>query len=261
MTDVTVEKKGGVARVAMNRPERRNGMNMAMLAGMIDALEEIASDDSIRVVVVTGNGKDFSVGADLALIAGDESGNDEGEWTSRLWDTYRIPLVLHDMPQVTLAAIDGACAGAAFGIACAADLRFASDRALFTTAFLKVGAAGDMSGAWTLPRILGRAKAHELYFLPEKIRAAEALEIGLVNRVFAAEDFAAEIDAITERLAASAPLALRGIKANFKDAETLGLADYVPVESKRHSELMATADAREAARAFMQKRTPVFEGH
>ena len=261
MADATVEKKDGVARVAMNRPERRNGMNMAMLAGMIDALEEIASDDSIRVVVVTGNGNDFSVGADLALVAGEDSGDGESEWTSRIWDTYRIPLVLHDMPQVTLAAIDGACAGAAFGIACAADLRFASDRALFTTAFLKVGAAGDMSGAWTLPRILGRAKAHELYFLPEKIRAAEALEIGLVNRVFAAEDFAAEIDAITERLAASAPLALRGIKANFKDAETLGLADYVPVESKRHSELMATADAREAARAFMQKRTPVFEGH
>ena len=260
MTDVTVEKKDGVARVAMNRPERRNGMNMAMLAGMIDALEEIASDDSIRVVVVTGNGNDFSVGADLALVAGEASGNGESEWTARIWDTYRIPLVLHDMPQVTLAAIDGACAGAAFGIACAADLRFASDRALFTTAFLKVGAAGDMSGAWTLPRILGRAKAHELYFLPEKIRAAEALEIGLVNRVFAAEDFAAEIDAITGRLAGSAPLALRGIKANFKDAETLGFADYVPVESKRHSELMASADAREAASAFMQKRTPVFEG-
>ena len=260
MTDVTVEKKDGVARVAMNRPARRNGMNMAMLAGMIDALEEIASDDSIRVVVVTGNGNDFSVGADLALVAGEASGDGGSEWTARIWDTYRIPLVLHDMPQVTLAAIDGACAGAAFGIACAADLRFASDRALFTTAFLKVGAAGDMSGAWTLPRILGRAKAHELYFLPEKIRAAEALEIGLVNRVFAAEDFAAEIDAITGRLAGSAPLALRGIKANFKDAETLGFADYVPVESKRHSELMASADAREAASAFMQKRTPVFEG-
>ena len=260
MADLLVEKKDAVARVAMNRPERRNGMNMAMLAGMIDALEEIAGDDSIQVVVVSGSGRDFSVGADLALVAGDESGKGDGEWTSRLWDTYRIPLVLHDMPQVTLAAIDGACAGAAFGIACAADLRFASERALFTTAFLKVGAAGDMSGAWTLPRILGRAKAHELYFLPEKIRAPEALEIGLVSRVFAAESFATEIDAIAQRLAGSAPLALRGIKENFKDAETLGFADYVPVESKRHSGLMASADAREAARAFLEKRDPVFEG-
>jgi 2-(1,2-epoxy-1,2-dihydrophenyl)acetyl-CoA isomerase len=263
MTEVLVERKDGIARVSMNRPQRRNGITITMLDELISALDAIAHERDIRVVVVRGEGSDFSVGADLASIAESEGAPLEmagPDWQAQVWDTYRIPQVLHEMPQVTIAAVNGACAGAALGIACGADLRLACERSIFTTAFLKVGAAGDMSLGWTLPRIVGASKARELFFLPEKMSGREALEIGLVSRCFPDDAFEREVDAIAGRLAASAPLGLRGIKANFLAGEQLGLRDYIPVESERHGQIMGSEDVKEAASAFMQKRGPAFKG-
>jgi 2-(1,2-epoxy-1,2-dihydrophenyl)acetyl-CoA isomerase len=162
------------------------------------------------------------------------------------------------MPQVTIAAINGMCAGAGFGWACACDLRFAAARAMFNSAFLNVASAGDMAGPWTLPRLVGAAKARELYFLPDKFRASDALAMGLVSRVFDDATFCAEIDGIAERLAAASPHALRIMKQNFLDAERLDLASYIGVETERHIEVMAHDDAKEAFLAFVEKRPPRF---
>jgi 2-(1,2-epoxy-1,2-dihydrophenyl)acetyl-CoA isomerase len=164
------------------------------------------------------------------------------------------------MAPVTVAAINGAAAGAGFGWACACDLRVATRSAVFTSAFLKVAVAGDMAGPWSLPRLVGAAKARELYFLPERFDAEEALRIGLVSRVFDDASFHDEVGALVAQLAASAPLALRGMKANFVAAERTTLADYITIETERHTRISQSQDTMEAFKAFVEKREARFQG-
>ncbi|HLY79341.1 MAG TPA: enoyl-CoA hydratase-related protein, partial [Caulobacteraceae bacterium] len=153
-----------------------------------------------------------------------------------------------------------ACAGAGLGWASACDLRVCDETARFNVAFLDVGMSGDMAGTWFLPRILGAAKARELYFLPGKFDAAEAARIGLVNRVTPEADFETELAALVDRLANASPLALKGMKANFVDQERLGLADFLAAETARHSACGRSEDSKEAFRAFVEKRKPVYQG-
>ena len=131
---------------------------------------------------------------------------------------------------------------------------------MFNTAFLDVAVAGDMAGPWSLPRLVGAAKARELYFLPGKFDAAEAQRIGLVADVFDDDSFGEEVEAVVRRLAAAAPLAIRGMKANFLDGESMSLGDYIGAESERHMAISASKDTSEAFSAFVEKRTPRFQG-
>ena len=250
------EAKDGVGTLTLNRPDRLNAMTNRMLRETTAVLREIARDPSVRTLVLTGAGRGFCPGADLNHFVSGAAQHDEA-----IGETdFEAALLLHEMPQVTIAAINGACAGAGFGWACACDLRFAAESATLNSAFLRVASAGDMAGPWSLPRIVGAAKARELYFLPNKFPAAEALRIGLVSRVFSDASFRAEIAAIAQELAHASPAALRGMKANFVDAEKLGLADYLRLESRRHQQIMAGPDSKEAFRAFLEKRAPRFGG-
>jgi 2-(1,2-epoxy-1,2-dihydrophenyl)acetyl-CoA isomerase len=165
------------------------------------------------------------------------------------------------MAAVTVAAINGGCAGAGLGWAAACDLRLATRSAKFNSAFLDVGVAGDMSSPWLLSRLLGAAKARELFFIPDKFDADEAQRIGLVARVFDDDDFAAGVDAVIKRLAASSPHALRTMKQNFLDAERVGLSEFATIEAERHMQLFTLADTREAFAARAEKRAPRFTGH
>ena len=252
---ILFEAKDGIGTLTLNRPERLNAMTNRMVRETTEALREIARDASVRVLVLTGAGRGFCPGADLNHFTSGASRTDEtiGE------RDFEAALLLHEMPQVTLAAINGACAGAGFGWACACDLRLAAESATLNSAFLRVASAGDMAGPWTLPRIVGAAKARELYFLPAKFGAAEALRIGLVSRVFADAAFRAEIAAIAQELVSASPAALRTMKANFVDAEKTGLAEFVALESKRHLEVTSGEDSKEAFRAFVEKRAPRFK--
>lgn len=252
LTTLRFDAAGGIGRLTMNRPERMNAMTNRMLVEAHDALQQIAAMDDVRVLVLTGEGRGFCPGADLKHFSAGEAD------IATTPQHFRVPLYLHRMPQVTIAAINGACAGAGFGWALACDLRFAAASATFNSAFLNVASAGDMAGPWTLPRLVGAAKARELYFLPEKFRAADALGMGLVSRVFDDATFRAEIDAVAERLAAASPHALTTMKRNFVDAEQMDLESYIQVESERHHHVMAHADAKEAFRAFVEKRPPQF---
>lgn len=253
--DVVVERRGAtLATVTLNRPDARNGITNRLMNQLHAAVAELAVDPQLLVVVLTGAGRDFCVGADLKHYS---SGESDEHLAMASFDLTRL---LHEMPAVTVAAINGAAAGAGMGWAAACDLRFATRSAVFTSAFLKVAAAGDMGGPWTLSRLLGGAKARELYFLPEKFDSAEAERIGLVSRVFDDDVFRAEIDAIAARLAASAPLALRGMKANFLAAERVTFADYLDLESERHMRIMQSADTTEAFKAFLEKRPATFTG-
>jgi len=251
---IIYEKSGPVARLTMNRPERLNGMTNRMLIETRKALEAASEDRELRILVLTGAGKGFCPGADIGQVA---SAAPDDPLTV---DDFRVPILLHDMPAVTIAAVNGACAGAGLGWALACDFRFAATSARFNVAFLDVGVAGDMGGPWSLARIVGPARARELYFLPGKFDAAEALKIGMVTRVFPDDRFRDEVETIVKRLADSAPIALRTLKANFVDSERMDFAGYVALESERHIKMFETEDTREAFAAKAQKRKPQFKG-
>lgn len=255
---ILFEKTGPVATLTMNRPDRMNGMTTLMVHEAHEALARAADDASIRLLVLTGAGKSFCPGADLNVVvsAGDRAADGDGSGPR----DYHVSTLLHEMPAVTIAAINGACAGAALGWACACDFRFAADSARFNVAFLDVGVAGDMGGPWTLPRIVGAARARELYFMPGKFAAAEALRIGLVSRVFPDETFRAEVRSIVDRLSEAAPIALRTMKSNFVEAEKTDLRSYIDLETSRHIPMFDTHDTREAFAAKVEKRKPRFEG-
>ena len=225
-----------------------------MVRETYECLREVADDGSVRVLVLTGEGRGFCPGADLKHFAAGE----EDERSSI--EAFNVPLLLHSMPPVTIAGINGPCAGAGLGWAAACDLRYAADTAAFNSAFLNVASAGDMAGPWTLTRLLGAAKARELYFLPEKFSAQDARNMGLVTDVFEFETFREQLGAVAERLAAASPHALRTMKQNFLDAERMALGPYLELESRRHLEVMAHDDAREAFLAFVEKRPPRFGG-
>ncbi|HEY6420807.1 MAG TPA: enoyl-CoA hydratase-related protein [Candidatus Binataceae bacterium] len=256
---IRYEKSGGVATLTMNRPDRLNAIAGPMMSELSDTLAAAAEDHELRVLVLTGAGRGFCAGADLQTIVSGERGAGDRAIRSPTFD-FRIPVLLHNMSAVTVAAVNGACAGAGFGWACACDLRFAASSARFNTAFLDVGVAGDMGGPWSLPRIIGAARARELYFLPGRFDAEEALRIGLVSRVFPDEQFREEVGAIVARLAESAPIALRTMKSNFIEAERMDFASYVALETERHLPMFTTEDTREAFAAKVEKRKPRFRG-
>ncbi len=251
---ITWQLTDGIGRLTFNRPQNRNGITGTMMNELYHAVSAASENSQVRVLVLSGAGTSFCVGADLKHYS--SGADDPGAGP----ETFHITRMLHDMPAVTIAAINGAAAGAGFGWACACDLRFACRSAVFNSAFLDVAVAGDMAGPWTLPHLVGAAKARQLYFLPGKFDALEAERIGLVADVFDDDSFRAEIDLVANRLAEAAPLALSGMKQNFLDGERLSLGDYIEVETARHQTITSSEDTKEAFAAFVEKRTPSFKG-
>ncbi|CAN5357582.1 enoyl-CoA hydratase/isomerase family protein [soil metagenome] len=249
MEAVQTEVVGAVATVTMQRPHRRNGMNLAMVHGMYETLLRLAERQDIKVVILTGAGGDFCIGAD---IGGDGGSTSPPEYEA-LAPTYHTSRMLHEMPQVTIAAIDGGCAGAGLAWAAACDFRFATERARFSTAFLAVGVAGDMGAAWLLERIVGPARAREMLYFPTKITGGEALAFDLVTRLFDAEELQAKTAELAAELAGRSAFALRAMKANFVSAEKLSLADFIEIEGARHMHVVNGREAREAFAAFAAK--------
>lgn len=243
-----------LATITLNRPDNFNGITNTLMRELYECLNEVALESDVRVVIFTGAGRAFCPGVDLkASTSGQSQEPGRKEY-------FHITTLLHEMPKVTIAAVNGACAGAGFGWACACDLRYASERAMFNSAFLGVGISGDMAGPWLLPRIVGATKARELFFNSEKFNATEAERMGLVLKVFPDETLREEVRAIGQRLSKSAPLAIGEMKKNFINAENMPLRDYIELETERHSRTGASQDSREAMRAFVEKREPKFVG-
>jgi 2-(1,2-epoxy-1,2-dihydrophenyl)acetyl-CoA isomerase len=250
-----------VGTLTLNRPERLNAMTADLLDSVLGALEVIAADPDVQVLVLTGAGRGFCVGGDLkAGLEGINGPAPLASQTRRLRNFMRTSELLHYMPQITIAAVNGPCAGAGLAWACACDLRYASTSAVFNTAFLDAAVSGDFGGTWTLPRIVGGGRARALYLTPSRVDAKEAELIGLVSSVFPDGSLLDEVNAIAHRLAQSAPLALRRIKENLNDADHLSFREHLEVEAHRHAYCCTTSDAKEAATAFMEKRQPVYQG-
>jgi 2-(1,2-epoxy-1,2-dihydrophenyl)acetyl-CoA isomerase len=259
---VLYEVDSGVATITLNRPERMNTMGDGLVEQVALRLGEAADDDAVRAVILTGTGRAFCAGGDLQGFAAGANQRPESleDSTANLRGRMRTSQLLRGMPKVTIAAINGACAGAGFSWACACDLRYCADSARFNTAFMTAGLSGDFGGTWTLPRIVGPAKARELYLLAERFGADEALSIGLVSAVVAGDELMAFVGERAARIAGFAPLTVRAIKANLNDALEAGFAEQLDREADRHVRCGRTDDAREAAAAFLEKRPAVFLG-
>lgn len=234
---VLIERQGAIAIVTLNRSERRNGVTVEMCRALYDAVRDVATSDA-RVVVLRGAGQDFCVGADI----GGHTPGDAQPGLEDLGMIHHAATLLHIMPQVSIAAIDGGCAGAGLGWAAACDFRFASDAARFNTAFLDVGVSGDMGLAWSLTRIVGGSRAREMLFFPEKFDADQALEFGLVSRVFLRASLHDEVLTLARQLADREPFALRMMKANMISAEEPDIAKFIDIETARQLHVTGRPD-------------------
>src|SRR5258708_9305778 len=219
-TDVIYEVADAVATITLNRPGGLNTMGGSLVPLALEGRGAAAADEGVRAVILTGAGCAFCAGGGLrgmsAAIGGEEPPTLEAS-IARLRAAMTTSEVLHDMPKVTIAAINGACAGAGLAWACACDLRYASDSAKFNTAFMTAGLSGDFGGTWTLPRIVGPAKARELYLLAEKFDATEAARIGLVSAALPDGALLPFVREKPARAPAFPPLPIQAIKANPND--------------------------------------------
>lgn len=257
----------GVAVLTMNRPERRNALSGPMLDAMARMLAACETDDDIGCIVLTGAGGAFCAGGDVKGMA---EGGDGGGGTARVSYDARVHRQrlsqravsgrIWEMPKPVIAALPGAAAGAGLSIALACDLRYASDNAVLTTAFAKVAFAGDYGGTWFLTRLVGSARARELYYFSDKVSAAEAERLGLVNAVFPSDSFDKEVAARARRLAEGPRIAYRYMKENLNRAVHGELGECLDMEAAHHNHTGRTQDHREAARAFVEKREPRFTG-
>jgi len=267
--DLLARVEDGVGVLTMHRPHRRNALSPAMLAALGRMLARFEVDDEVGCVVVTGAGGAFCSGGDVKAMAGvaDEGagagarpvGLDERIHVQRL-DQRAVSGRLFEMPKPTLASLPGPAAGAGLSIALACDLRYAAASAVLTTAFARVGFAGDYGGTWFLTRLVGPSKARELYFLSPRLSAAEAEALGMLNGVFPDESLEDESMAIAKRLAAGPRIAYRYMKENLNRAVFGELGECLDMEAAHHIRTGLTEDHREAAAAFVEKRDPVFKG-
>jgi 2-(1,2-epoxy-1,2-dihydrophenyl)acetyl-CoA isomerase len=256
----------GVAVITMNRPERRNAFSNPMLAALATSLAEAETADDVRCVVLTGAGGAFCAGGDVKGMAeGGGAGGGASSWDAGVHEqrlSHRATSgALFAMPKPTLAVLPGPAAGAGLALALACDLRIAADTAVITTAFARVGLAGDYGGTWFLTQLVGPAKAKELYFLPDRMDMATAAGLGLVNRVVPAGELDATWREVASRLAAGPSIAYRYMKENINRSVTGDLATCLDLESTHHRHTATTDDHHEATKAFVDKREPVFRGH
>ena len=249
----------GVATVTINRADAMNSADESVRLGMRAAFDQAATDSAVRAVVLTGAGRAFCVGQDLKELEPLYASPDP-ELGDIVGEFHEAVRALARLPKPTIAAVNGAAAGAGVSLALACDFRIASDKASFTMAFSKIGLVPDSGASWALPRLVGTAKAMEMLILSEPVRAPEALEIGLVTRVVPADALESEAHAFAAALAAGPTLAYGWTKQLLSLAETATLDDSLDREHELQSAAGRTKDHVNAVASFLAKEPPVFEG-
>jgi 2-(1,2-epoxy-1,2-dihydrophenyl)acetyl-CoA isomerase len=252
-----LDQAGPIGTITLNRPEARNALDFTMRHELLMALDEIEANPTVRVVILTGAGGHFCAGGDVKNMRQRQTAS---EGRARVELLNRAVLRLVNFPLPTIAMVDGYAVGAGSNLALCCDLIVAADRAKFGELFCKIGLAVDGGGTWLLPRLVGMARAKELIFTGDIIDAADALRIGLVNRVVHAADLASTTRELAEKIAAGPPLALRLDKQSLNRAASSDLAAALDVEALSQGLAIASDDHREGVAAFFDKRPPKFSG-
>jgi len=265
MTDspapVLVDVAQGIATVTLNRPEAMNSLDVATKESLLAALRQVAGDDTVRCVVLTGSGRAFCVGQDLKEhIEILHSGSPESLF--RTVDEHYNPIVstIVEMEKPVIAAVNGVAAGAGASLAFACDLRVVADSAGFNLAFANVALSCDTGSSFTLQRLVGRAKAIELLYFPRTVPADEALTLGLATQVVPAGELAEVVATLAARLAAGPTVALGAMRQSVTFAADHTFTEAVEFESAMMTRTGATADHAAAVAAFLAKEQPAFEG-
>ncbi|MGY3494306.1 enoyl-CoA hydratase-related protein [Bradyrhizobium sp. USDA 4502] len=264
MSEVLHVIEDGVAIVTLNRPESMNSLNGALLGQLLELLPKLAGDESVGAVVLTGAGRAFCSGGDvkgMAQATGQPNFQPNFEESAaQLRAKMEISRILREMPKPTIAMLNGAAAGAGLAIALACDLRFAAESARLVTAFVKVGVSGDFGGTYFLTRLVGTAKARELYFSSEPLSAKAAHESGVVNRVYPDAELREATLSYAKDLAKGPRVAVALMKQCLNLSETEPMSQLLDLEARNMTRARSTEDHREAAKAFVEKRAPVFRG-
>jgi len=250
----------GVATLTLNRPERLNALSAPIMEGLLEALPRLAGDPAVGAIVLTGAGRAFCAGGDVKRMAEEAVPRSSAEDVARLRGRMEISRLLHEIPKPTIAMVNGAAAGAGLAMALACDMRIAGESARFVTAFAKVGFSGDFGGTYFLSKLVGTGRARELYFTAEPLDSSQALSLGIVNRVVPDAELAEATTAFARKLAKGPRIALGLMKQNFNAAENGTLSELLDLEARHQIETGKTEDHKEAARAFVEKRAPVFVG-
>jgi len=264
--DLLANLDDGVLTLTLNRPDARNAMSSAMTAALADQLADAELNSAVKVIVLTGAGKGFCAGGDVKGMAASGKGAAadntlDGRIHQQRVNQRNTAGKLYSMPKPTIAALPGAAAGAGLSLALACDLRIMSANAVMTTAFARVGFSGDYGGTFFMSQLIGTAKARQLYFLSERVSAEEALALGLTNWVCEPDQLAAKTKEIASQLAAGPTIAYRYMKENFARAMSSGdVDDCLDLEATDHMHCGQTEDHRNATKAFVEKREPVFQG-
>jgi 2-(1,2-epoxy-1,2-dihydrophenyl)acetyl-CoA isomerase len=254
MAEVEVARDGAIQTIMLNRPEKLNAFTRTLHEELQAALDE-ARDPAVRAVVITGAGRGFSAGQDLGAFG------ESGDIAAMLRATYHVNVrAIRSLEKPVIAAVNGVCAGAGLSLACACDIRLASDAAFFVPGFVGIGLIPDSGGTYFLQRLLGTARAFEWMTSNRRLTAEDALAWGLVSEVIEADSFAAQVATRAAALAAGPTRAIALTKRLYDEASTSTLEVQLEREAEAQAEAAQTADFREGVAAFGEKREARFSG-
>ena len=256
--NLTIDSR--IATLKLNRPERLNAFGGPMREEILGVLDTISSDDQVRVLVITGEGRAFSAGGDIHQLKQFQESKDELGFRSVLAKGQEITRRCRSLPKPVIAAVNGPCFGAGFSLALGCDIRIASGLATFGPSFALIGLHPDWGGSWFLPRLVGTAKACELLFSANTVSADEAGKIGLVNRVVAHEQLMSSVMELASKMASNPPGVLRLAKESIYRSLTSDLETAFARENAVQLECFYSEDFREGVTAFLEKRRPQFKG-
>lgn len=254
MAEVEASRDGAVQTITLNRPEKLNAFTLGVHEGLQAALED-ARDPAVRAVVVTGAGRGFSAGQDLTAFG------EAGDVAAMLRATYHVNVrAIRSLEKPVIAAVNGVCAGAGLSLACACDIRLASDAAFFVPGFIGIGLIPDSGGTYFIQRLLGTSRAFEWMTSNRRLTAAEAHAWGLVSEVVEADSFAARVAEHAAELAAAPTRAIAMTKRLYDEAAASTLEEQLEREAEAQAQAAQTDDFREGVAAFGEKRAPRFQG-
>ncbi len=258
MSVLLFEKNDGIARITLNRPKAYNSVNKELAHAFQSALDECAADESVRVVIITGEGKAFCAGQDLVEVTTPEA----MPGFKALLEEHYAPIIMkiRQLEKPVVAAVNGVAAGAGANIALACDIVVASDKANFIQAFSGIGLVPDSAGTYFLPRLIGFQRAVAISMLGDKVSAAEAVQMGMIYKAFPAEEFLDKVDALANKLSKMPTKGLALTKQAFSSSLNNTLEAQLEVEKDAQIAASETEDYTEGVQAFIEKRKPIFKG-